>query len=30
MMKDSNFIKRPLVLGKKTVFGFKPEEYDKL
>ncbi len=30
MMKDANLIKRPLVLGKKTVFGYKPEEYDKL
>ena len=31
MMKDPNFIKRPLVMGKnKTVFGYKPEEYDKL
>lgn len=31
MMKDANLIKRPLVLGKnKTVFGYKPDEYDKL
>jgi Spx/MgsR family transcriptional regulator len=30
MMKDANLIKRPLVLGRKTVFGYKPEEYDKL
>ena len=30
MMKDVNLIKRPLVLGKKTVLGYKPEEYDKL
>ena len=31
MMRDPNFIKRPLVLGRnKVVFGYKPEEYDKL
>jgi arsenate reductase-like glutaredoxin family protein len=32
MMKDANLIKRPLVLPKKgkAVFGYKPEEYDKL
>lgn len=30
MMKDPNLIRRPLVLGRKTVFGYKPEEYDKL
>ena len=30
-MKDPNLIKRPLVLGKnKTVFGYKPDEYDAL
>ena len=31
MGKDVNLIKRPLVLAKaKTVFGYKPEEYEKL
>jgi arsenate reductase (glutaredoxin) len=31
MMKDPNFIKRPLVMGKgRTVLGYKPEEYDGL
>ena len=31
MMKDPNLIRRPLVLTKgKAVFGYKPEEYDKL
>lgn len=30
MMEDANLIKRPIVLGRKTVFGYKPEEYDKL
>lgn len=30
MTRDANLIKRPLVLGKKTVFGYRPEEYDKL
>ena len=30
MMKDANLIKRPLVLGKKTVFGYKPDQYDEL
>lgn len=30
MMKDANLIKRPLVLGKKTILGYKPEEYDLL
>ena len=31
MMKDPNFIKRPLVLGRsKAVLGYKPEEYDAL
>jgi len=31
MGKDVNLIKRPLVMGKaKTVFGYKPEEYEKL
>ena len=31
MMEDPNLIRRPLVLTKgKAVFGYKPEEYDKL
>ena len=31
MMKDPNFIKRPLVLAKnKAILGYKPEEYEKL
>ena len=31
MGKDVHLIKRPLVLAKaKTVFGYKPEEYEKL
>ena len=31
MMKDPNFIKRPLVLGRsKAVLGYKPDEYDAL
>ena len=31
MMKEPNLIRRPLLLkGKRAVFGFKPEEYDKL
>ena len=30
MMKDANLIKRPLVRGKKAVFGYKPEQYDEL
>lgn len=31
MMKDPNLIKRPLVLkGKKAVFGYDPEAFDKI
>lgn len=31
MMEEPNLIRRPLVLVKgKAVFGFKPEEYEKL
>lgn len=31
MGKDVNLIKRPLVMAKtKSVFGYKPEEYDQL
>lgn len=31
MVKEPNLIKRPLVMSKsKTIFGYKPEEYDKL
>ena len=31
MMEDANLIKRPLIVsGKKSVFGYKPEEYEKL
>jgi arsenate reductase len=31
MLEDTNLIKRPVVLGGKTVvLGFKPDEYDKL
>jgi Spx/MgsR family transcriptional regulator len=32
MLGDANLIKRPLVLPKKgkAVFGYKPEEYDRL
>ena len=31
MMEEPNLIRRPLVVaGKRAVFGFKPEEFDKL
>ena len=31
MLEDPNLIRRPLVLaGRKVVFGYKPEEYDRL
>jgi arsenate reductase-like glutaredoxin family protein len=30
MAEEPNLIKRPLVLGKKVVFGYKPDEYGKL
>ncbi len=31
MMKEPNLIKRPLVLGgRKAVFGYKPDEYERL
>lgn len=31
MMEEPNLIRRPLVLaGRKAIFGYKPEEYDKL
>ena len=31
MMEEPNLIRRPLVLaGKRAIFGYKPEEYDKL
>lgn len=31
MMEEPNLIRRPLVLSRgKAVFGFKPEEYEKL
>ena len=31
MMEEPNLIRRPIVLaGRKAVFGYKPEEYEKL
>ena len=31
MLEEPNLIRRPLVVaGKKAVFGFQPEEFDKL
>ena len=31
MMKEPNLIRRPLLLaGRKSVFGYKPDEYDKV
>lgn len=31
ILEDPNLMRRPLVLsGSKAVFGFKPEEYEKL
>jgi len=30
MMEDPNLIRRPLVVGKRVVFGFDAEAYDKL
>ena len=30
MSEEPNLIKRPLVMGKKVVFGYKPDEYGKL
>lgn len=32
MLEDPNLMRRPLVLGKgkKAVFGYQPEEYEKL
>lgn len=31
MLEEPNLIRRPLVLaGRRAVFGYKPEEYDKL
>ena len=31
MMEEPNLIRRPLVLaGKRAIFGYKPDEYDKL
>jgi regulatory protein spx len=31
MLEDPNLMRRPLVLGKgKAVFGYAPEEYEKL
>jgi arsenate reductase-like glutaredoxin family protein len=30
MLEEPNLIRRPLVLsGRKAVFGYKPDEYDK-
>jgi arsenate reductase-like glutaredoxin family protein len=31
MMEEPNLIRRPLLLsGRKSVFGYKPDEYDKV
>jgi arsenate reductase-like glutaredoxin family protein len=31
MMSDPNLIRRPIVRrGRKAIFGYQPEEYDKL
>ncbi len=31
ILQDPNLLRRPLVLkGKKAVFGWKPDEYEKL